>query len=254
MKKLPLLALLFAISISLTGCFDIVEEFTFNEDGSGSYVMKTDMHRLFEMFASFKSDSTETKTDKKNVDSTASLSSYVDTATALNAEEKKFFRNASLHVAANEDEKKLFFEFVIPFKTQDEFIKFYNSTPKAFENFSSKEGNDSTADPVMKGITPKGSFTSNSKFYDMKSSDGLFERKVRKEEMKSYFESDSTMKALLPFIGNSYSTTIIHLPKAAKSVSNPYATLSDDKKTVTLKLPISDYTERPEALNLKIEY
>lgn len=59
---------------------------------------------------------------------------------------------------------------------------------------------------------------------------------------------------MMPMLGSVYFTSVIHLPRPAKNVNHPYAQFSEDKKTVTFKFPFSDYIERPEVLNFRIEY
>jgi hypothetical protein len=49
-------------------------------------------------------------------------------------------------------------------------------------------------------------------------------------------------------------TTIIHFPKPVKSVSNPAATISNDKKTVTLKYAIFDIFEKADKAALTVDY
>jgi hypothetical protein len=50
-----------------------------------------------------------------------------------------------------------------------------------------------------------------------------------------------------------YTSTIV-LPRPVKSVDNPLAKLSDDKKTVTLKFNLIEVFDHPEQFGYKIEY
>jgi hypothetical protein len=49
-------------------------------------------------------------------------------------------------------------------------------------------------------------------------------------------------------------TTVIHLPKAAKTTSGSKISLSDDKKTVRVKYTMQDMMKTPQALEFKVEY
>ena len=46
----------------------------------------------------------------------------------------------------------------------------------------------------------------------------------------------------------------VNLPRAAKSVSNPRATLSPDKKTVTLLNDLTIALDSPQNLEITIQY
>jgi hypothetical protein len=43
-------------------------------------------------------------------------------------------------------------------------------------------------------------------------------------------------------------------PKKVKSVSNKSATISADKKTVTVVYPFTDYLDRPKDMSLEVEF
>ena len=45
-----------------------------------------------------------------------------------------------------------------------------------------------------------------------------------------------------------------HFAKPVKKVSNTSALFSEDRKTVTLHYPFSEYMENPEKLNLEVEF
>ena len=81
-------------AILLTGCFDAVEELTIAPDGTGVYKSTMDMGGMFDMLEMMAAMDTSQNSDlkkfaEKDVDSTASLRSVVDTASNLSAEEKK---------------------------------------------------------------------------------------------------------------------------------------------------------------------
>ena len=45
-----------------------------------------------------------------------------------------------------------------------------------------------------------------------------------------------------------------HFPKRIKKVSNPSALFSEDRKTVTIQYPFTDYMENPDKLNFEVEF
>lgn len=91
-------------------------------------------------------------------------------------------------------------------------------------------------------------------FFTLENSNGVFSKSVKPEAMKEYIAKDSTLKQMLPMLGSAYAITIVHLPRPAKKVDHSMATLSADRKTVTLKISFTDYFERPELMNFRVEY
>ena len=65
--------------------------------------------------------------------------------------------------------------------------------------------------------------------------------------------ADSTGMAKMIFASSKY-TLKYHFPKAVKSVSNPDALFSADRKTITVEYPFTDYSENPEKLNLNVVF
>jgi hypothetical protein len=49
-------------------------------------------------------------------------------------------------------------------------------------------------------------------------------------------------------------TSSLSLPRPVKKIDNPMAKLSDDKKTVTMKLNLVDVFEHPEQFEYTVEY
>jgi len=45
-----------------------------------------------------------------------------------------------------------------------------------------------------------------------------------------------------------------HFPKKIKKVSNPNALFSEDRKTITIQYPFTDYMDNPDKLNFEVEF
>ena len=45
-----------------------------------------------------------------------------------------------------------------------------------------------------------------------------------------------------------------HFPKRIKKVSNPNALFSEDRKSITIQYPFTDYMENPDKLNFDVEF
>lgn len=262
--RIPFLAL---ILFSLTSCFDIVEEFTIHEDGTGEYAMKMDMSKIMDMITSMGKDAPKNSLDemKNSRDTVIFLKDVLDENKDLTPEQKEVLKNGEMHKRMNAEAKEMFFRFTYPFKNESDLQKLYQCSDQAMKsanisNLIKKDGDDKKKDSketIMPGLgknNPAGNILATNQYCKLSITKDSFEKRVDKESMKSAMQADSSLKMMMPMMGSSYVTTIIHLPRPAKNVENPLAELSADKMTVTIKYPFSDYTERPGLLNLKINY
>ncbi|MBK7886241.1 MAG: hypothetical protein IPJ86_02735 [Bacteroidetes bacterium] len=92
MKKLRLLIVCSTLFF-FTSCFDTIEEFTINEDGSGEYSMKMDMFRMIEMMSEMggKDNLSKNKDYNEVKDSSFLFKDFINEADNLTAEEKLCF-------------------------------------------------------------------------------------------------------------------------------------------------------------------
>lgn len=260
MKKIRLVLLALPL-LFFTSCFDTIEEFTINEDGSGTYSMKMDMFRMIEMMASMGGeDKLKNDKDFETVkDSSFLFKDYIDKADNLSKEEKDLFRDGSFSMHMSLKEKQSYFSYSFPYKGRAELVKIYNNGPKALEAIGKQvKPDDAGAGKGEKTGMPNPGASNDvfkgGEYFALTNENGVFSKKAKVEALKNYTNSDSTLKQMMPMLGNAYAITIVHLPRPAKKVDHPYASLSADKKTVTLKFPITDYFERPEVMDFKIEY
>lgn len=247
--------LLISVCWLISRC-NITEEYTIKEDGSGQFTMNIDMYKMIDMMQSFgKNDSSdENKMSKEKArDTVIYLRKQIDEAKELTAEQKRLFRDGSLDVVMNFEKKKFFFNINFPFKNQADLIKIYSTYPEAlrYVDFKQAMGEDSSKGRMM-GDADK--MTMGNQYMELIAGNGFLERKIDPEKMKTYMEKDTTLKMMSPMMSGVYISTVIHLPRPVKKVENPYAQVSEDKKTVTFKFPFSDYTERPEVMKYRIEY
>lgn len=264
--RIPFLAL---ILFSLTSCFDIVEEFTIHEDGTGEYAMKMDMSKIMDMITSMGKDAPKKamKEMEESKDTTIYLKDVLDENKELTAEQKEILKNGTLHMRMNAEAKEMFFKFNYPFKDEGDLQKLYQCSDQAMKSANvgsflkndddKKKDKKDKSENILPGFgdkNPAGNILASNQYCKLSVTKNSFEKIVDKEKMKAGFDADSSLKMMLPMLGGSYVTTIVHLPRPAKNVENPLAELSADKMTVTIKYPFSDYTERPGLLNLKINY
>lgn len=258
MKKfLLLISCTVLTTFCLTGCLDSNEDVTINANGSGVFKNTIDMSGLFDMLQMVAMMDTSANSQiknfsDKNIDSSFSLGALTDSSTSLTAEEKALFKNATVHLKINQNDKVFRATMTYPFNKVEDVQKILElqQNGKGFNPMAKMNGNPALAEMGDKGMPGMGEITSTT------FKTGLIERKidsVKLNDLKSGegFSQMQNAEAMLKQI--SFSTTI-HLPKAAKSASGSTLTLSDDKKTVRIKYTLLDMIKTPKALEFKIEY
>ena len=108
--------MLASLSLIISGCLEIEEGISLNEDGSGMMEIKTDMSELMGMMAMMGGG----KSEKINKDTIISYKSYLDTAQSLNESEKNLLRNATWNIKMNSDEGVMYMTLKAPFKNPGE--------------------------------------------------------------------------------------------------------------------------------------
>jgi hypothetical protein len=245
------------IAFSLTGCFDTTEEIEIDKKGNGSLVVNMDMGKIFEMMKGFMSQEDLTKDSlDRAIDTTIFMKSYLDTATNVSPEQKAIFKDGVVHM--NMDVKNSVFKLNMryPFTSYDNLNKLYGYL---------QQGEGGIMDvlkamPGKEGVVPKPSgdekMAQMNAVYDMQVKDGLYTKTLnrqRYEELKSNPKVEE-MKGMIGMMGDMNYTLVVKLPRAVKKVSNATATLSADKKTVTMKSNLVDVLDKPELLEIKIDY
>lgn len=244
--------LLFAIlSISaLTGC-NFTEEIYMNEDGSGKYSLQMDGSSLMSMAGKEIENNPEAN---KVIDTTFSFSemfaSKKDSIAKLPAEQQERLKKLAgftTSMKMNAAEQQMLFTMGSDFKRIDE-IEDAMAAMGAMSDIA--KGADQSNPLAQAG--PIGDNKSKLKFtYDGKK----FTRKatmLKKDE--AVIENDSLSEAYDMIFESSTYTVKYRFPKKIKKVSNANATISSDKKTVTIEYPFMDYMKEPEKLNFEVEF
>jgi hypothetical protein len=247
-KKVFLLGLLFVL-----GSCNFTENLYVNTDGTGDFSIEVDGSGIMAMAG----DQIEEKmTESKNtttIDSTFSFKELFelkkDSIATLSAEEQaslKKMENFVMHMKMDSDKNELFFSMKTPFKKVSELQDMMNGF-KTLKNLKGNAENSPTPNPLEEGLNNN---TKLSYSYDGKT----FTRSafVDKEALAT-IEKDSLGMAKMIFASSKY-TLKYHFPKAVKTVSNPDALFSSDRKTITIQYPFSDYMDSPEKMNIKVSF
>ena len=245
--------------ILLTGCIEIQEKVVIKTNGSGQLTVNTDMSQLLGMMESYLGkDEIGKEIPQRVMDTTVMMKDLVDTAKNISAENKALFREGTIHLKLNMNEKILRAEMHLPFSSLNNLQKLYTAV---------NDGSLSTTD-MFKGLTsgkkqmdnngsaPSADMNQFNSIYDFQCREGLISRKLNAEKWKalqntsefSQMKETSNMGIEMPY------TLTIDLPRPVKKVDNALATLSENKKTVAIKYNLMEVFQHPEKFEYTIAY
>lgn len=273
-----------ALLLLFTSCFDTTEEFTINADGTGSYSVTMDMFQMMKSMMSMGGEDKMKSDPEYNEvkDSVFYFKDVIQEADELSPEEKELFMDARFNMRMAMKEETMFMKFSFPVKKMSDFSRVYAGSQKAVKSMGEKArmkdaeaGSNKAAAPVnpadagaARGPRPVAAskpsvsktpgkadeLMKSSDFFDVVVKDGFFSKQVRADDFKKYMDADTTLSMMRPMLENTSISTVVHFPRPVKKVDSSRVILSDDRKTVTMKLSLGDYMDHPEYMNFKVEY
>jgi hypothetical protein len=261
MKKLISVLSLFVVLL-ITGCFEITQESTINNDGSGVYVSTTDMGAVLGMAKMMGGDSKEMKDlQGMKMDTVIALKTMKDSLNNLSDAEKAMLDNATLKVLLNADDEKFALAFSFPYSKPADVplitsvlrkIKSKVLTDQMGKIFPG--GDDEKAEGMG---DMEGEMDSDvDDYYNSVYENGKLSKKLNAEKFANA-ENDKSLKTFqeMGALGTPMTIkTIINLPRPAKKAEGKGLKLSDDKKKVTIEGTIDDFFESPSQFEYVIEY
>jgi hypothetical protein len=270
MKKF-LLILLASVSLMISGCLEIEEGIKFNEDGSGTMEIKSDMSELMSMLSMMGAGKGETI----NKDTVISYKDYLDTAKSLTAPEKDLLRNAEWKIKMNSEEGVFLMTLSAPFKNPGQVNEILAVLQKwdnvdmmgeamkglAPGGADPTGGMDLGLDGIGGGNRTTGDMTKD--YFNVEWKNGKLSKKLDAAKYKKIgddkdLNSFKEMGAMAPGGGDILEKiTVVSkfvLPRPVKKAEGKNVKLSDDKKTVTISCPVSDIYTDPKNFEYEIEY
>lgn len=257
MKK-SFLAALAAVCICLVACYDVNEEITINENGSGHYATRIDMSALLELMQQFggQSDSAM-KTLDRTIDTTISFRNVVDSAKKLTADEQALMQSGMMHMVMNLKEKKFKIDMDFDFHNAHELEILLSGAGTgnfgdALKNVFKQDANSETQLDAPKDLE----VDQLSNIYEVKVDKKSISKKIdrakldamlKRPEMEQLNQMGATGMEIL------YTTTIV-LPRPLKNNTNSSIKVSDDRKRLTIRNNLMDVFVKPEMFEFVIEY
>lgn len=217
--------ILILVGLTTTSCLTTKEEVTFNKDGSGNYSMTIDMSEMADMLKSVMSSS--------QIDNEMDLFGTMDSTLQETVKELRQFDGITnvRHTSVN-----YVFEIAYDF-----------ASVEALNKVNNREGSDQSS----MGLVSKGPAFSWSK--------KLLEREdTPMDDMMKELKGDESQEQMLEMarmmMADAEYTTIYHMPGKVKKMTNESASLSIDKKTVTLNVSFLDLMDGKANVGNKIKY
>ncbi len=239
------------------GCYEINEEITINDNGSGTYITKMDMSALIQMMQSMASEEEIAKSGlNRAIDTVINLSSVLDTAKDVTPEQKRLFQDGVMKMKVDLEKNIFTADIRFPFKSLNDLQALMSGSgsgglSEVFKQVFVKKDSTQGA-PAM---DEQGLDQINNVF-DVTVSKNKISRKLNRQRFDSLMAKPEMAQARQMIGGGFeilYSSTI-KLPRAVKKSDNPMIQLSADKRTVTMKYDLMKMFETPEKFAYTIEY
>jgi hypothetical protein len=256
MKKIWI-SVIIAIAIIFAGCYEINEEITITEKGTGTYSTKMDMSALLQMMQSMASEEEIEKSGlNRAIDTVINLKSILDTAKDVTPEQKRLFQDGVMKMKIDIKESVFTADVNFPFKSLNDLQALMSGSgtsglsevfKQVFAKKDSAQGSGQMDDQAIDQV--------NSVF-DVTITKNSIARKVNRAKFDSLMAKPELAQAK-QMVGGGFEilyTTTIRLPRAVKKSNNEMIKLSDDKKTVTMKYDLMKMFETPEKFEYTIEY
>lgn len=248
----------------LTSC-NFTEEITFNEDGSGEFMMSYDMSEVMktlEEMGGGKKDKEDK--EKMKMDSVVyfkdMLVEKADSIATLPQEEQERLKDLEdivMRIKMDEETGAFDFGFGSTFTSLEELPDALEKIEKAKKMNSENNAQFSKMDESAVAKSAEGMFEYIDYAYNGKS----FTKSLKKDYTKSEEEIEA-LDAEISQMGDSKEmfeamsyTMVYNFPNKIKSVTNKNAVISEDRKSVTLKMNFIEMIKSPEmmALDVKLE-
>lgn len=237
---------LIGFSLTLVSC-QFTETMVLNEDGSGTMSVEVNLSEMMAFGGAEMTDSAAIKIDTI-IYVKQFLEEKKDSIASLPKEEQmkiKKLENFNIHVKMDSESSEMIYDISTSFKSVSEANDLINGLDKAGDfipgmNEDSEEAQKKEDSPDIIGVNY--SFI-NSVF---KRDAYIKDKKLHQKEVDSLIQAEA-------FLGGASYTLNYTFPKPIKKVSDPDATLSNSKKTLTLRKAFVDYFKNPDVLDLEVE-
>ena len=245
------------ISILFAACYEINEDITITEKGSGTYSTRIDMSALLQMMQSMASEEEIQKSGlNRTIDTVISLKSILDTAKNVTPEQRRLFENGTMKMKVDMKENIFNADVNFPFKSRSDLQALMSGSgtggmSKIFKQVFAKDSTQGTSN-----VEDQGGLDQMNNVFDVTITKNTIARKLNRLKFDSLMAKPEIAQAK-QMVGGGFEilyTTTIRLPRPVKKSDNEMIKLSADKKTVTIKYDLMKMFETPEKFSYSIQY
>ncbi|HEY4153941.1 MAG TPA: hypothetical protein VGM24_00885, partial [Puia sp.] len=219
--------------------------------------VNTDMSQLLEAMQNYlgKEEMEKQMPAGKKMDTTVLMKNLVDSMKDVTPESKELVKDGKVHMQLDLDQKIFKSDIQIPFNSQDNLQRLYNTMNNQNLGFTQLfKGMSRNPDSAGNNNVPE--MNQFNAIYDFQSHDGLLSRKLNQQKWKDLQQSPQfgqmkdagSMGISIPY------TLTINLPRPVKKIDNALAKLSADKKQVVIQYNLIEVFDHPEKFEYTIVY
>lgn len=253
MKKI-IYSLVIGCCILLAGCFEITQEITINNDGSGLLSNTIDLSNMVGLLKQMGGDDAK---KLANTDTTISLAGITDSLTGFTPQQKKVIGRGNMRLTLNMQDEKLIIKLNLPFQNTGDIAMLQEVLPKVSEAAIKKlPGTDQMPAGMDNANEDSSRLKTFDDFFDMTYTNKLISKTLNKDKYAAEKDSDymKSMQQMSDMGSPITANYIIHLPRPATKVEGKSVKLSGDKKKVTLTVTSDDFFKDPSKFEYEIEY
>ena len=234
-----------ALAFTVISC-QFTESMVMNEDGSGTMSVEVNLNEMMAFGGAAVTDSMTVKMDTV-ISMKQFLEEKKDSISQLSANEQQKLRkleNYNIHMKMNSETSEMVYDISTKFKDISEANDILNGLEQASNLMPNTDANTQETkkedSPEIIGVN-----------YSYKK--GVFKRDAYIKDKVLHQQQVDSMQQAEAFMGGSNYKLNYTFPKKIKKASNPEATFSDDKKTVSLQTTFIAYFKNPDLLDLEVE-
>lgn len=250
------------ICLFLSSCFEVEETYNLNADGSYTSQHTVNMGGLMSMAMGMMPDSTKNKPSFSEAkDTTFNMASKMPDSIRkrFSAEEYNLISNTDMNLQMKLAEGVFKVGFTNKGKSANELNYFLTNfgelmkKGKVSELIGKSLAGEQKGPAEMPGAEEDSPFSNDEFSYVINNT--TFERKIKPDVIAAKQQKNEQVYKMIEGMKlKMTSTIIVNLPRPAKSIENPKAVLSADKKQFKLVIDMFEALKDPASLNFKVNY
>lgn len=267
MKRIQIVLLALFTVFLCTGCFDVIEKYQINEDGTGKYIIDIDFSRTAGSFTSMiasmaeaENNVTAVRTKKEVVDSIIHFAGSVDSAADLSETEKKALRKGYARMFVDEPNNLFKVSLFYPYVNAEELGIIHNAMARQSYSGEGEAGLKMVLkeDKLGKFLTlsPNNSFVFKLGSDHVERKAGAIDTAWVSLDQQDSSQNEGNMLSMFADMYKFSMKTEIELPRPLKKIETTGITAisADRKKVSIIHMQVTSATLKPKDFAYRIEF